>query len=556
MLKVTHIRVENLSVETFNKRILNNVSFEFDTNEHILMLGKSGCGKSTLLLSIMGLMQKSENMKVSGEVYIGNRSVRKMKPSEVARIFGFVFQNPESQFCLLYPEDEVAFGLENQNVSPDSMQKIINRSLEAVNFPKEKYKSQIDRLSGGQQQRLALASAFAAGSEMILMDEPTANIDPVGRREVIQSSFKAAEEGKGLFVVEHNLEGWFALLKRLIVLNEDGSILADGKPEEIFERYGKRLDDMGIWKPYSVTVYENLKDIGYNLKNMPLTIEELIDEKVPKNILIKSIGRKPLAETSCVQNKKPAIEIESLSTGYSKKETILEDVNLKVFEGDFFALIGCNGSGKSTLAGTIMRFISPLSGKIKIFGEEIENIKIKDLYKIIGYVFQNPEHQFVEDTVWSEIAYSIDQLGNIDKESRKSEIESFLKEFELEDVKLDNPFSISGGEKRRLAAASMLIGNKKILILDEPTFGQDKRTAKKLMDKLSELNRMGTTIFIITHDLTLVDKYTNRVGVIYNKKAAFCGETSKLWENQNLIENTGLEMIPRVRLISGGKAYA
>lgn len=546
---MTHIRVEKLNVSINNRRILNNISFEFDTKERILILGESGCGKSTLLLSLMGLTQRFENAEVTGDILIGETSVRNMKPYEISKVLGLTFQNPESQFCSLYPEDEVAFGLENLCIDPHKMRNIINKSLEAVHFPEEKYKNDINALSGGEQQRLALAAIFAQGAEMFLLDEPTANLDPIGRKQIVKSSKLLSENGKGLLVVEHNLEPWLPFLHRLIVLRKDGTLLCDGTSRDMFLKYGEEFEATGIWRPYSVRIYEELRRGGHKLCKIPLNSEELIEENIPENLMnsvFHALGHD--AEKGEEPSKKVMLEVQKLSAGYKKEKTIIRNISLKILEGDFFALAGCNGSGKSTLVKSMIRLIEPSGGNVFFYGQDMSEMKLKDIFNHIGYVFQNPEHQFVEDTVWSEIAYSVDQM-DINAEEKRKLTHNLLSEFELEALAKSNPFSLSGGQKRRLSVATMLAGNQKLLILDEPTFGQDEKNAYKLMNKLKELNKRGITIFMITHDVDLIEEYANKTCVMHNGTLVFCGRTCELWKEKSKLKNWGLDMPVKMKVM-------
>lgn len=549
---MTHIKAVNLNVKINNRSIIKDISLEFDTSEKILILGESGCGKSTLLLSLMGLTQRFDNAEVTGDVLIGDRSVKSMKPYEISKILGMVFQNPESQFCSLYPEDEVAFGLENLCVAPSLMDGIIHKSFEAVDFPRERYKNPINELSGGEQQRLALASIFAQGAEMFLLDEPTANLDPLARRQVVRSSKESSDRGKGLLVVEHNLEAWFPLLNRLIVLGNHGTLLCDGEPRDIFENYGDLLSEMGIWRPHAVRLYEELKKLGACLSKLPLNYSELVEENIPKDKLSEAFKRLKHNFRNNTSSEKAIMGINSLTAGYVKNKPVLSNVSFEVDQGDFFALVGSNGSGKSTLAKALIRLIEPSSGEIVLFGENIMDMKLRDIFAAAGYVIQNPEHQFIEDTVWSELAYSVDQL-ELHEVSKKKYVTSLLEEFELQDFIRNNPFSLSGGQKRRLSVATMLAGNQKILILDEPTFGQDEKNAYKLMDRISELNSRGITIFMITHDLDLVEEYANKTAVMHKGALIYSGETCDLWNHMDIIEKSGLELPFKVRVMSEGE---
>jgi len=544
------VEVRKLSVEINGESILQDIDIKFHTQERILILGESGSGKSTLLLSLMGIIQRAENTHVSGDILIDDISVINMELSDIARIFGVVFQNPESQFCSLYPKDEVAFGLENQCIDPNIMPDIINKSMEAFDFPKEKEDQLINTLSGGEQQRLALSSIAAIDSQMLLLDEPTANLDPKGRRQVVKSAKKAGQEGKGLIVVEHNLENWLPFLDRLIVIDRDGKILCDGDIREIFYKHGDLLMDKGIWCPNSFRIYKELDNRGHNFRSVPCNIKELRNEKIP-NILLKDVIDSHYKITDKVKNIKnnPILQMKKLSAGYTKDQSILKEVDLTVDEGDFFALVGGNGSGKSTLSKVILKLIDIFDGSLSIYGKKLTSYKERELYELIGYVFQNPEHQFLEDTVWSEVAYSIDQL-TMDKNIKNEEVNKLLKAFHLKNYEMNNPFSLSGGQKRRLSVATMLVGERKILILDEPTFGQDEKNTIMLMKKLTELNKQGITIFMITHDLDLVDRYTNRVAVMFDGKILYSGDTQKLWNEDEIIIKSGLDLPYRVRLIN------
>jgi energy-coupling factor transport system ATP-binding protein len=544
------VNVRNLSVEINGKPVLQDINIKFHTQERILILGESGSGKSTLLLSLMGILQRFDNADVSGDILIDSISVMDMELSDTARIFGAVFQNPESQFCSLYPKDEVAFGLENQCIDPALMPDIIDKSMKAFDFPKWKENQLINTLSGGEQQRLALSAIAAIDSKMLLLDEPTANLDPKGRRQVVKSAKKAGKDGKGLMVVEHNLENWLPFLERLIVIDKNGQILCDGDIREMFYKHGDLFKEKGIWCPHSLRIYKDLNGRGHNFNNIPCNIQELKDENIPKPLLKEVIDKhyKIHDQVKSVRNT-PILKFEKLSAGYTKNQSILKEIDLTVNEGDFFALVGGNGSGKSTLSKVILKLVDIFSGSLSIYEKELSLYKERELYDLIGYAFQNPEHQFLEDTVWSEVAYSIDQI-TMDENIRNKEVRRLLEAFHLKNYELNNPFSLSGGQKRRLSVATMLVGERKILILDEPTFGQDEKNTLMLMKKLTELNQQGMTIFMITHDLDLVDSYANRTAVMSDGEILFSGDTQNLWSEHEIIKKSGLDLPYRVKLMN------
>lgn len=543
------VEVKNLFVEINNKSILKDINIKFNTQERILILGESGSGKSTLLLSLMGIIQRFENADVKGDVIIDDVSVRDMEPLEIASIFGIVFQDPESQFCSLYPKDEIAFGLENRCMEPYMMDERIKYAMKAFNFPMEKENQLINNLSGGQQQRLALSCSHALESKMYLMDEPTANLDPKGRFKVVQTSIQASLNGKGLLVIEHNLEHWLPFLQRIIVLKSDGSILCDGETREMFHRYGEQIKDNGMWYPKTFDIYNSLKRKGYKCSKIPFNIAELMEEKIPLPLIDEIIDSEFDFQIIKAEKEKrnPLLVINELIVGYNKTHKILKGLSLNIYEGDFFALVGGNGSGKTTLSKVILRLLNINSGSISIMGKNLLEYKEQELYELIGYVFQNPEHQFLKDTVWSELSYSIEQL-EIDEKSRIEQINSLLDAFHLKSKYMSNPFTLSGGQKRRLSVATMLVGERKILILDEPTFGQDEKNETILMNKLTELNKQGMTIFIITHDLDLVDRYANKTAVMYDGTIIYNGDTQTLWTKPSIIKKSELELPYRIKL--------
>lgn len=543
------VEVRHLSVKINERLVLENINMKFHTQERILILGESGSGKSTLLLSLLGIIQRFDNSQVEGDVLIDGISVTNMDPVKIARIFGIVFQNPESQFCSLYPRDEVAFGLENQAMDPDGMNHVIHNAMKAFDFPENRQDHPISSLSGGQQQRLALSSVAAVDPEMILMDEPTSNLDPQGRRQVVRSAKKANKEVKGLIVVEHNLEEWVSFLDRLIVIDKDGKIFCDGDLKEMFQIHGESLRKRGVWTPQTVQIYNALRDMGHSFTKVPTSIREFGDENIPSSLtdlVLKNHFRKTSGPKETPSE--PIMRFEKLSAGYTKNKTVLKDVDLTVREGDFFALVGGNGSGKSTLSKVILRLLDTSSGSISLCGKDVSAYKDSQIYDLVGYVFQNPEHQFLEDSVWSELSYSMEQYEE-DEAKKNLLVDCLLEDFYLSEHSASNPFSLSGGQKRRLSVATMLVGERKILILDEPTFGQDEKNTVMLMEKLAELNRNGMTIFMITHDLDLVDSYATRTAVLHEGTILYEGSTQELWNEEDIVKKSGLDLPFRIRLM-------
>jgi energy-coupling factor transport system ATP-binding protein len=451
---------------------------------------------------------------------------------------------------MLYPRDEMAFGLENLAVSPEEMPGRIELALDTSGLNKKDRETRIDQLSGGQQQRLTFASILSQGSQFLLLDEPTANLDPHGRRALVGAVTHEANLGKGVLVVEHNLEPWFPLINRVLLLSPEGELIADGAPEDLFRKWSSYLEDNGIWKPKAVKASEALESLGYSCSPLPLNLKSLKSMDIPQDLMEKAVNdslSKSFGEIARPASR-AAAELINVSALYSKGKNVLQDIDLSIVEGDFMALVGLNGSGKSTLARTLIGMLKPQSGSIKLFGEEVNYKRPASIFKRVGYVFQNPEHQFVSDTVWGELEYSASQL-KLDPKACKDKIKEMLSFFGLEKLYASNPFTLSGGQKRRLSVATMLMEGKELLILDEPTFGQDQRSAGRLMDRIAELNRSGVTVLMITHDLELVDMYAKSAAVMNEGGLIFKGTPDELWLREDIVTDSGLELPFRISAV-------
>lgn len=508
------IRTERLTVTYLDadRPVLQNVDLQIAADERILLLGPSGAGKSTLLHALAGLVPRAIEAHVTGQVLLEDRPVTAWTPAQVASRLGFLFQEPETQFCMLYPADEVGFGLENLAVEPAAMPAIIAESFARVGLSEGAQQTRIDRLSGGQQQRLALASILAMNPSMLLLDEPTALLDPAGRRLVVETVHDLAQEGHGIIVVEHLLDPWLDLLERVILLDETGQIILDDTPEVLFSRHRSRLDTLGVWLPERV-----VSPVG----------------KVPAS---------PRQERSTPSaSKSPVLTLSHLSASYGEGPPVLRDISLEVHPGQFWALVGANGSGKSSLAKTLIGMLAPSHGEVRLQDRPVSSLHTRELTEHIAYVFQNPEHQFVTDTVWSEILYSLRQAG-VPEEARAGQVRKVLERFGLAEHAASNPFALSGGQKRRLAVAAMLQAGAPLLVLDEPTFGQDFRHAQELMQTISMLHDEGVAIFMLTHDMDLVDAYAERVAVLHDGRLVYAGEVAPLWSREEDLLRWDLEL--------------
>jgi energy-coupling factor transporter ATP-binding protein EcfA2 len=450
---------------------VSDVSFEIAAGERVLLLGASGAGKSTLLSGLAGVLGGDDEGDQKGELLIDGRAL-----SDARGRIGLVLQDPDSQVVLARVGDDVAFGCENLGIPREEIWHRVGEALEAVglDLPLDHPSS---TLSGGQKQRLALAGALAMKPGLLLLDEPTANLDPQGVGEVRDAVARVlAGRATTLVVIEHRVSVWFDLVDRVIVLDASGGILADGTPQQVLQAEGERLAAAGVWVP-----------------------------GIPPVLPARSPGTTLAGRT--------LLTTDALEIGRGRKRRVAEPgtgIELSVDAGLATAITGVNGAGKSTLALTLAGLLPPASGSVNAtellaegIGQHPHSWKSRQLLTRIGTVFQNPEHQFLAATVRAELAIGPRALGLPDAEISER-VDRLLSRLRLDSLAGANPFTLSGGEKRRLSVATVLATAPRILVLDEPTFGQDSRTWQELVALLAELLQDGSSVVAVTHDTEFV----------------------------------------------------
>jgi len=435
-----------------------------EPGERVLLLGASGAGKSTLMHALAGVLGGDEEGESAGEL-----SVDGAAPESARGRVGLVLQDPDSQVVLARVGDDVAFGCENLGVPRDEIWTRVADALDAVGLDLP-LRHPTSELSGGQKQRLALAGVLAMRPGLLLLDEPTANLDPGGVVEVRDAVERVlARTGATLVVVEHRVEVWWKLVDRVVVLAPGGGVLADGTPDEVLAREGAALAASGVWVP----------------------------------------GHTPEPP---VRRRHGAIEhvrTDGLAVARREGAVLHSGIDLRVRSGRCLAITGPNGAGKSTTGLTIAGLIRPAAGEVVAaglagaLGTAPASWKSRELVSRIGTVFQDPEHQFVAATVREELAVGARAIG-LDEAETAARIGGLLDRLRLRHLADANPFTLSGGEKRRLSVATVLVTRPALLVLDEPTFGQDARTWRELVAFLAELLDSGSSIVMVTHDADLV----------------------------------------------------
>jgi energy-coupling factor transporter ATP-binding protein EcfA2 len=437
-----------------------------EPGERVLLLGASGAGKSTLLQALAGVLGGDDEGDQSGELLLDGRA-----PASERGRAGLLLQDPDSQVILSRLGDDVAFGCENLGVPPDEIWRRVPRALAAVglDLPLDHSTS---ALSGGQKQRLALAGVLAMKPGLLLLDEPTANLDAAGVEEVRDAVAAVLEQTSATFVViEHRVEVWRSLVNRVIVLSAAGGVVADGHPDAVLGEQGGALARSGVWVP----------------EHPP---------RHPKRVWTPG-GTLLVAD--------------QLAIGRTKATPVRSGIELGVLAGSATVITGPNGVGKSTLGLTLAGLLPPLAGEVRALdalraGAVVHPIrwKSRELLTRIGTVFQHPEHQFLAASVSAELAIGPRAL-KLPEPAIAERVDELLQRLGLEHLASANPFTLSGGEKRRLSVATVLATRPRMLLLDEPTFGQDSRTWQELVALLAELMGQGTAVVAITHDRQLVD---------------------------------------------------
>ncbi|MBM7599740.1 energy-coupling factor transport system ATP-binding protein [Virgibacillus halotolerans] len=506
----------------FKKDTLSNLSFELNHGESLLLLGPSGCGKSTLTFCLNGLYPRELDGEMDGNILINGKRTTEFLPGELSQQVGVVFQDPETQFCMLTIEDEVAFGLENRCIPQAIMGDKIDYALELVGMLSLK-KAAVTSLSGGQKQKLALACILALEPSLLILDEPTANLDPIAAKDLIQTIHQLQEKTNcSLIIIEHQLDGWTALAERCLLLNHDGEIFYDGLMRHAIRDKFSELETQGIWLP-KVTQFL-LNHVDGTTANIPLTIDEFSKQAN----LWEGTNWQQNEKQLGTKKEKLFLEATNISWKANKKE-IIQNISLKFYEGEFIAIVGANGSGKTSLSRILAGIQKPTAGTIHMKDKPMKTWKESYLRDEIGYVFQNPEHQFVTNTVFDEAAFSL-RIKGMDEHDIHKKVASILNTCGLSSSKQQHPYSLSQGQKRRLSVATMIINNQHMLLLDEPTFGQDAHSNVQLMELLQTRFYHGTSIVMVTHDMELVNQYASRVIVINEGKVVSDCSPADLWQ--------------------------
>lgn len=472
---------------------LDKINVMVDEGEFLVITGPSGGGKSTFLRSINGLIPNFYGGKISGEVLVKGKNVSKTPTNQMSESVGMVFQDPENQLVSNQVEREIAFGMENLCFPKEIMKKRIEESLDAVNISRLRDKT-IHELSGGQKQKVAIASALATHPEVLLLDEPTSELDPGSAESVLNVIEKINDElGLTIILVEHRLERVIHHVDRMLMI-DSGKILYDGSPRKL---KSNNVKDWKVGMPPVTRLALNFE------KEMPLTVKEA-------RLSLKEVLTNPKNKVTWEKkesSKKVTLSMDKVFFSYDGEKDVLKDISFNVFEGDMITLMGKNASGKTTLVKLMNGLIKPRKGKILLFGKKISDYPLEELIQKVGIVFQDPNLHLFNDTVQKEVEFVLRNL-KVDENLIKKKTEGILKYFKIYQYKNSYPHDLSGGERQRVALASVLVSDPEILILDEPTRGMDYYLKREL---ISYLREKAKTVIMITHDIETAAEFSNRV---------------------------------------------
>ena len=501
--------------EKGKRSILDHVSIEIPAGKITVLAGSSGCGKSTLGLVLSGLLPENGGFLESGEIRLFGQDIRGLKASERARLFGIMFQNPDLQFCMDSLRRELIFCLENLGTAPEDMDRRVEEA--ALAFKLEGLLDmKLQSLSGGEKQKCILACLYAMDTRCLFLDEPFANIDPDSAGEILAFLSRLREEGRSIIAIDHRLDCWLPYADEIRIMGEGGKILAEGIDRDNFRSYREVFLREGIYYPGE---------------------EEAETETEPGS------ASDPVTDLAMGEDYKPgsegnyavSIDIKKLyRRGEDRGETsgrkpLTEDLRLSFKEGSVNAIMGRSGVGKTSLLLALLGQC-PFEGEISIAGKNLRAYRSRELYSKLGIVFQNPADQFISQRVEDEVKESLrHQSPRLSEESLENKALELLESYGLRRFKNYSPFMLSQGQQRRLAVLSMLAGGQKILLLDEPTYGQDYRSTKAIMDQLKDkASREGLTVILTTHDTMVAARWADKIIHISSEEEApeDPGETS------------------------------
>lgn len=543
------------------EEILKGVDLTIKKGEFIALLGRNGSGKTTFSKQLNAILRPSEGMVTVDEM--GTRDAEKLY--DIRQHVGMVFQNPDNQMVAANVEEEVAFGPENLGMESDTIVARVKQALEQVRMWKRR-KTAPNHLSGGQKQRIAIAGILAMHPDYIVLDEPTAMLDPKGRKEVMEALQRLNQEQEmTVILITHDMEE--AALAGRVILLADGQVRFDGTPEDFFGE-DALLAEMGMEAPLSYRVRKLIDSDVFEKKIGDARVEEATIDKREKVAEYDKTGREWEASSELVdkkKNKKAEAETDEknqallslqhvsyiYSPGTAYEKVALDDVNLSLGKGEIVGLAGHTGSGKSTMIQLLNGLLKPTSGTVTFEGKDIHAKGYSGNYlrSKVGMVFQYPEHQMICDTVWEDVAFGPGKQG-LTEEACKTRVEEALRFVDLpEKYYQASPLQLSGGQKRRVAIAGVLAMHPEYIILDEPAAGLDAAGKREIFDRIRRMSReQGIGVLLVSHSMEDLAEYADRIIVLDDGKKILDDRPAQVFAKRETLADCGLDVPETVKL--------
>lgn len=542
------------------EEILKGVDLTIKKGEFIALLGRNGSGKTTFSKQLNAILRPSEGTVTVDEM--GTKDADKLY--EIRQRVGMVFQNPDNQMVAASVEEEVAFGPENLGMESDTIVARVKQALEQVRMWKRR-KTAPNHLSGGQKQRIAIAGILAMHPDYIVLDEPTAMLDPKGRKEVMEALQRLNQEQEmTVILITHDMEE--AALASRVILLADGQVRFDGTPEDFFGE-DALLAEMGMEAPLSYRVRKLIDSDVFKKKIGDARVEEATIDKREKVAEYDKTGREWEASSELVdkkKNKKAEAETDEknqdllslqhvsyiYSPGTAYEKVALDDVNLSLGKGEIVGLAGHTGSGKSTMIQLLNGLLKPTSGTVTFEGKDIHAKGYSGNYlrSKVGMVFQYPEHQMICDTVWEDVAFGPGKQG-LTEEACKTRVEEALRFVDLpEKYYQASPLQLSGGQKRRVAIAGVLAMHPEYIILDEPAAGLDAAGKREIFDRIRRMSReQGIGVLLVSHSMEDLAEYADRIIVLDDGKKILDDRPAEVFAERETLETCGLDVPEAVK---------
>jgi energy-coupling factor transporter ATP-binding protein EcfA2 len=503
------LAIQNLSFRYRDRQepSIKNISLEMGSGELLLLAGASGSGKTTLIRCINGLIPRSYKGEIQGQILINEQDISQLSLARISQMAGTVLQDPERQILGTRVRNEVAFGLENLGLSRDEIRRRVDEALQHLGILELRDRETFN-LSGGEKQKVALAGVLAMRPNLLLLDEPLASLDPGSAQETLALVRQLADEGMTVLMVEHRVEDVLKIGPERILYLSDGQIRYFGKPEGLTQA------------------------VDYHEVKLPaaMIMERSVNDPAPQ-----PLERLPASEEA---DGRKLVQFENVAFGYEKKTEVLHGIDLTLRQGDVVAILGPNGAGKTTLVKHAIGLLKPQGGRVLVGGKDTADLSVAQIANTLGYVFQSPSHMLFAPTVHDELAFGPKNLGHSADQIEK-EVAQAIDIVNLTGREDDPPLALSFGQQKRVSIAAILAMQSKILVMDEPTAGQDYKNYMDFMDAILQLPNFEAILFI-THDVDLAVIYANRVLLVDRGRIVADGKPEEVLADLDRLEASRL----------------